>query len=341
MAAASIAASRSSSVVTGSALHLRSSCQSRRGEARTTCQIGVVDDLGPPSGGGEDAPAPTRPGRRRARRPTTPPGLRSRAARTRQDPDRVEPVVAGEQRQVRVVVAGLDRDRLPGLERDVRRVADHDVDGRRPGRRRPWPCRPGAGRRRCRPGCARPSAWARLVELHGVHPGAGHLVGHRAGDRAGAGAEVDDDRRAVQAAQRALDRPAGQQLGLRPRHEDAGPDGQLDVAEGGGAGEVLQRLAGRPPRDQRVVRSARRATRVDEDEPAEVALEARGPAARRRRAPGWRPRPPGAGRRPRPGATSGVRRSLTRAPRAGRRGRRRRTTARTGPSSPSRTVSRL
>ena len=53
---------------------------------------------------------------------------------------------------------------------------------------------------------------------------------------------------------RLLDGPAGQQLGLGPGHEHAGSHGQLHVAEGGGAGEVLQRLPGRAAGDQGVVR---------------------------------------------------------------------------------------
>ena len=78
------------------------------------------------------------------------------------------------------------------------------------------------------------------------------LVGHRPGDRAGAGAEVDDHR-ARQAA-RLLDRPAGQQLGLGARHEDARARRRARRGGTGGAGQVLQRLPGRPPGDQGVVR---------------------------------------------------------------------------------------
>jgi hypothetical protein len=67
------------------------------------------------------------------------------------------------------------------------------------------------------------------------------LVRDRQRERAGAGPEIDDDRR--RHAGQPLQRPAGELLGLRPRHEDAGADGQLQVAEGRPAGEVLQRHA--------------------------------------------------------------------------------------------------
>ena len=71
-----------------------------------------------------------------------------------------------------------------------------------------------------------------------------------------------------------VDRPAGQQLGLRSGHEDPRPDEQLDVAEGGAAGEVLQRLASRPPRHQRVVLLLLGGRHVvDEDEAAEGHVE--------------------------------------------------------------------
>ncbi len=57
---------------------------------------------------------------------------------------------------------------------------------------------------------------------------------------------------AVGDGERLFHAPAGQQLGLGARHEDARADGQLEVAEGGGAGEVLERLAQRAAGHERV-----------------------------------------------------------------------------------------
>ncbi len=51
-------------------------------------------------------------------------------------------------------------------------------------------------------------------------------------------------------AARLLDRPAGEQLGLGTRHEDTGPDLELDVPEVSDAGEVLQGHAHRTTPDQ-------------------------------------------------------------------------------------------
>ena len=48
-----------------------------------------------------------------------------------------------------------------------------------------------------------------------------------------------------------VERPAGQLLGLRPGHEDAGADGELEVAERGAAGQVLQRHAVGPLLEER------------------------------------------------------------------------------------------
>ena len=109
--------------------------------------------------------------------PTTPPGRSSRAAppldhagsrRARRSPDHSA--------SVRVVVAGLGGDRLAGLERDVRRVADHDVDGavevgERVGHVALAQVDAGAGE------VARGPGVGALVQLDGVDAGAGHLVG--------------------------------------------------------------------------------------------------------------------------------------------------------------------
>ena len=103
-----------------------------------------------------------------------------------------------------------------------------------------------AGRRRCRRGCARPTAWARRVELDGVDPGASGtssatalaIAPSRCTGRRPPG------RSSVRGAR--VDRPAGEQLGLRPRHEHPGPDGQLDVAEVGDARSGAAAARGRP-----------------------------------------------------------------------------------------------
>ena len=172
-----------------------------------------------------------------------------------QDPHRLQAVLTAEEGQVGIVVARLDRHGLPGLQRDVRRVADDHVDGAEqvlervrhvavaqvdagPGEVAPGP-REGGG-----------------VQLHGMDLGARDLVDHGPGDRPGAGAQVDDPAGPlpVPDGQRGLDRPAGEQLGLGARDEDAGADGQLDVAERGGAGQVLERLTRGPAREQGVVR---------------------------------------------------------------------------------------
>ncbi len=91
-----------------------------------------------------------------------------------------------------------------------------------------------------------------------MHTRLGHLGGHRQGDRPGPGAQVDHPRRASGGADLLgpLDGPAGQQLGLRARHEHARSDGQLEVAERGRAGQVLQGLAGGTTTHQRLERRA-------------------------------------------------------------------------------------
>ena len=107
------------------------------------------------------------------------------------DADRVQPVVAGEQRQLRVVVAGLGARPTPRLERDVGRVA-------RPRRRR-VPSRSsnavgdvaeaqvdaGAGEVALGPGVGAPR---RAPPRAPRRPGTSSAT---PGDRAGAGAQVD------------------------------------------------------------------------------------------------------------------------------------------------------
>ena len=71
-----------------------------------------------------------------------------------------------------------------------------------------------------------------------------------------------------------LDRPARQQLGLGPGHEDARPDDELDVPEPGASGQVLERLAARPAGHQCLEGpSGLGVDLVDEHEPGPVDAE--------------------------------------------------------------------
>src|ERR1019366_1411824 len=87
--------------------------------------------------------------------------------------------------------------------------------------------------------------------LDRVHRSARDLLGYRKCDDARTGAEIDDERRPVpgRLAKR-VDAPAGHDFGLGTRHEDARPDGHLEVAKRRAAGEVLKRHARRPAVDQ-------------------------------------------------------------------------------------------
>ena len=71
----------------------------------------------------------------------------------------------------------------------------------------------------------------------------GTSVAMREGDRAAAGAEVDGDRLGLGRGAQRVDRELRDLLGLGARHEDAGPDRELERAERRAPGEVLQRLA--------------------------------------------------------------------------------------------------
>ena len=94
-----------------------------------------------------------------------------------------------------------------------------------------------------------PQVLGQRIRLDRVHPGPGHLLGDGQRDRAGPGAQVGDYRLGhVHAGQR-VDRPAGQDLGLRPRHKHARAHGQVQIAEIGVPGNVLQRLPGLAPGD--------------------------------------------------------------------------------------------
>ena len=164
-----------------------------------------------------------------------------------QPADDVQPVRAAPQRQRRVVVGDLARH--AGAVGHVRRVGDDDVDGAvelaraAPGR---------SCRRRSTSTGVSPAADAGGGVVPGPLDRAG--VALDGGDAGAAGARARSTarsrrsrcpgrrRRAVRPGQ-PLQRPAGELLGLRPRHEDPGADRQLEVPERRPAGEVLQRHA--------------------------------------------------------------------------------------------------
>lgn len=83
-----------------------------------------------------------------------------------------------------------------------------------------------------------------LGQLHGVHARARDLLGEGERDGAGAGAQVDDARLDDVHGPHRVYRPADDGLGLRAGHEDAGADLELQVAEEGASGDVLERFAG-------------------------------------------------------------------------------------------------
>ena len=185
------------------------------------------------------------------------------------------------------MVAGLGGHRLPGLQRDVRRVADHDVD-------RAGQVVEGVGH------VAVPQVDAGAGEV-ALGPGVGaprrarrRAPGRRAPRRRPRGRSRPSrcrgrPRPAARASRRtaSIAQPASSSVSGRGTNTP-GPTTSSTWRKCGGAGEVLQRLAGRAARDQRVVRSRlRRATRR---RPAtsrrEVDAEHVGEQLGRRRAPG-------------------------------------------------------
>ena len=280
-----------------------------RDVARAAGQVAVVDDLGP---AGRE-----RPGRRTACSPCTsacsmtnsPPGRSSRAASAMTARGHGQAVRApAVQRDLGVVVAHLGVDRLLA-RRHVRRVADDDVDPAEPGRRAP-------------------SSGARVGDVAGsqVDPAGRERGDVGRGPGPGRLAHLDRDdpaRRAPRSRRRGRSPPsrrrgrrrrphrsapsdgpgrvdggAGDVLGLRPRHEHARPDRQLEVAERRPAGQVLERHPAGPLGDQVVVPLGRRSVPPTQREPGHLGCARRRaggpPAARRRRA--------GSAHRPRPAA---------------------------------------
>ena len=79
---------------------------------------------------------------------------------------------------------------------------------------------------------------------------AGSSLGDRQGDRPRAAAQVDHQ--PAPSRPRPRDPPAGEQLGLGPRHEDARADRQLQIPEAARAGRYCNGSRAGPPRDQLV-----------------------------------------------------------------------------------------
>ncbi len=161
--------------------------------------------------------------------------------------DDVEPVRTAPQRQRWVVVGDLPGQ--SGVVGHVGRVGHHDVDralevaqqvrvGHVPGQDGDR----GVPRRGARSG-VEPGPGDRVgVPLDRGDPGPRVLLRDRQRDGPRAGAQVDHHRVLPQL----REHPAGDLLGLGPRHEDPGAHRQLQVPEGGRPGEVLQRHPGGP-----------------------------------------------------------------------------------------------
>ncbi len=143
-----------------------------------------------------------------------------------------------------------------GAVRDVRRIRHDDVD-------RAVELGHGVGQvgedepqvRRCDVAgvLLGPDERARRV-LDGDDGRVRHLGREGEGDRAAAGAEVDGDRLGRGDGHQGVDRELRDELGLGTRHEDSGPDGELERAEGRTPGDVLQRLASGATLDRRRAR---------------------------------------------------------------------------------------
>jgi hypothetical protein len=162
------------------------------------------------------------------------------------------------------MVADLGGHRLPGCQRDVRRVGDDHIHRAV----ELLKATVDVGLVQDHTGALEvaPGPHARLGRLlHRVHDGAGVLGGDRAGDGSGSRAQVDDER--ILLAREAFQHPADHHLGLRPGHEDARTDDQFAIPEGRRTGQVLQRLAGRAPRHQLVVRRPLRLADLGHPEP--------------------------------------------------------------------------
>ena len=84
------------------------------------------------------------------------------------------------------------------------------------------------------------------VHFHRVDSGAGHLLGDGDRDRARPGAQVHDQGIGDVHGPQGVDRPGDHHLGLGTGDENAGAYFQLEIAEVGAAGDVLQGFPCRP-----------------------------------------------------------------------------------------------
>ena len=168
-----------------------------------------------------------------------------------QDPHDVEPVAASVERGGRIEQAhfGITRDR--GI-RNVRRIGDDHRD-------RPVELGEGIGEvDECEPRVRRADGTEVLLRPHervdgvlgGMHARVGHLGRQGEGERAAARSEIDGDGGGGCRGRERVDGELRDDLGLWPRDEDAGADPQLEVAEGGRAGQMLQGLARRAALDE-------------------------------------------------------------------------------------------
>src|SRR5690606_31366422 len=216
-------------------------CLARGGEPGAVVQVGVVGGVRPAAVLGEDPRHLAALGVR-VLDDDHAAGAQQPVRGAFQAADQVQAVLAGEEGQPGVVVAGLGGDVLPLGERDVGRVGDDQVDlavevgeggqGVALPEVDPRPLHVAAG-----------PAQRVLGELHGVHARARHLLGEGERDGARAGAQVDDARLDHVHRAHGVYGPADDRLGLRARHEHAGADLEFQVAEVGVAGDVLERFA--------------------------------------------------------------------------------------------------
>ena len=229
--------------------------------------------------------------------PTQPPGRSSRAAVDSSTRMASSPSSPDHSARAGSWSRASGRDARPGLERDVRRVADHHVDAAvelREGVGHVAEPQVDTGRRR---GCARPRR-GRTGPARRRAPARRAPRRRRSARSRRSRCTGRPRRRRVPPLPGPLDRPPGEQLGLRPGHEDPRSHLQLDVAERGRTGQVLQRLAGGPPGDQllEALTWLLGIDRVHQRAAGCGWCRARGRAARLRRTPGWRRRPRRAGR---------------------------------------------
>ena len=156
--------------------------------------------------------------------------------------DRLQAGRARHQGVSRLVLADLGRQLIPFGLGDIREVREEQIEGTPVGLGSPSESTP---RRTTSTRSARPRrstfVWATLTASKEMSVATTRdsrkLVGDRQGDRATAGADVEDILRLQ------LQRDLDEQLGLRPRDQDPPVDDQLDPPESLAAQDVGHRLA--------------------------------------------------------------------------------------------------